>query len=207
MGKYSVLNLSIVPPFSRADTVDLERNISPYCPPSHAIIYIYIPGRCQRVHEDLCDGLVLAEALCATVVPEVICMCVCRYAEHEVVLEYAKWALEKDEEMAINIFTNREDSSLLPAAQVLDFLTNFPTATVAYLEYVIHQQGSKVTNQQGSKVTNHQGSKVTSTDPSIQTNDQSLKPKSKVHQNRRPDTRTLLQHVSNQARVTTDLFS
>ena len=27
-GKYSVLDLGIVPPFGRADTVDLERNIS-----------------------------------------------------------------------------------------------------------------------------------------------------------------------------------
>ena len=38
-GKYSILDLNIVPPFGRADTVDLEWNISLYCPPSHAIIY------------------------------------------------------------------------------------------------------------------------------------------------------------------------
>ena len=31
-GKYSVLDLGIVPPFGRADTVDLKQNISPYCP-------------------------------------------------------------------------------------------------------------------------------------------------------------------------------
>ena len=37
-GKYSVLDLGIVPPFGRADTVNLEQNISRYCPPSHAII-------------------------------------------------------------------------------------------------------------------------------------------------------------------------
>ena len=43
MGKYSVFNLGILPPFGRADTVDLERNISPYCPPSIAIIIMYCP--------------------------------------------------------------------------------------------------------------------------------------------------------------------
>ena len=35
MGKYSVLDHGIVPTFGRAD---LEQNISPYRPPSHAII-------------------------------------------------------------------------------------------------------------------------------------------------------------------------
>ena len=40
-GKYSVLDLGIIPPFGRADTVDLKWNISPYCPPSPAKIYIY----------------------------------------------------------------------------------------------------------------------------------------------------------------------
>ena len=42
MGKYSVLGLCIVPPCGRANTATLELNISPYCPPSHAIIYIYV---------------------------------------------------------------------------------------------------------------------------------------------------------------------
>ena len=36
---YSVLDLGIVPPFSRADTVNLEQNIPPYFPPSHAIYH------------------------------------------------------------------------------------------------------------------------------------------------------------------------
>ena len=35
-----ILNLGIIPSFGQADTVDLEHNISLYCPPSHAIIYI-----------------------------------------------------------------------------------------------------------------------------------------------------------------------
>ena len=47
MGKYSVLWFCIVPPFGRANTATLELNISPYCPPSHAIIYIY-PSSLQK---------------------------------------------------------------------------------------------------------------------------------------------------------------
>jgi len=69
---------------------------------------------------------------------------VCRYTEHEVVLEYANWALTRDEEMAVNIFTNRDENSLLPPDQVLEYLANFTIATITYLEYVIQQQGSKV---------------------------------------------------------------
>ena len=41
MGKLFVLDLGILPPFGRADTVDLERNISLYnydCPTSYTII-------------------------------------------------------------------------------------------------------------------------------------------------------------------------
>ena len=41
MGKYSALWFCIVPPFGRANTATIELNIFPYCPPSHAIIYIY----------------------------------------------------------------------------------------------------------------------------------------------------------------------
>ena len=42
MGKYSALWFCIVPPFGRANTATIELNIFPYCPPSHAIIYMYI---------------------------------------------------------------------------------------------------------------------------------------------------------------------
>ena len=42
MGKYSALWFCIVPPFGRANTATIELNIFPYCPPSHAIIYIYL---------------------------------------------------------------------------------------------------------------------------------------------------------------------
>ena len=46
MGEFSILDLGIVPPCGRADTVDLERNISPYCPPSHVHVII-----CDRIYE------------------------------------------------------------------------------------------------------------------------------------------------------------
>ena len=42
MGIYSDLWFCIVPPFGRANTATLELNISPYCPPTHAIIYMYM---------------------------------------------------------------------------------------------------------------------------------------------------------------------
>ena len=43
MGKYLVLGFCIVPPFGQANTASLELNISPYCPPSQAII-LYVRG-------------------------------------------------------------------------------------------------------------------------------------------------------------------
>ena len=46
MGEFSILDLGIVPPCGRADMVDLKRNISPYCPPSHVHVII-----CDRIYE------------------------------------------------------------------------------------------------------------------------------------------------------------
>ena len=40
MGEYSILDLSNHPSLWSADTVNLKRKISLYCPPSHAIVYI-----------------------------------------------------------------------------------------------------------------------------------------------------------------------
>lgn len=60
------------------------------------------------------------------------------------VLKYARWALERDEEMASHIFTERDDVTPLPPSEVLEFLIPFPLATVAYLEHVIKIQNSKV---------------------------------------------------------------
>ena len=72
-------------------------------------------------------------------------MCsVVRYSESEVVLKYAEWALERDEEMAAHIFTKRDNPLSLSSNRVLEFLSPFNLATVLYLEYVIQDQGSKV---------------------------------------------------------------
>ena len=49
-GEYSVLRLCIVPPCGRANTATLELNIPLYCPPSHAIIYIYTWGMASTLH-------------------------------------------------------------------------------------------------------------------------------------------------------------
>ena len=40
-GKYFVLCFCIIPPFGQVDTASLNQNISPYCPPSHAILIVY----------------------------------------------------------------------------------------------------------------------------------------------------------------------
>ena len=48
VGKYSALWLCIVP---RANTATLVLNISPYCPPSHAIIYMYLL-RCFKTRRE-----------------------------------------------------------------------------------------------------------------------------------------------------------
>ena len=50
MGQFSGYVLS---PCGRVNTATLELNISPYCPPSHAIIYIYILGRVIFAHISL----------------------------------------------------------------------------------------------------------------------------------------------------------
>ena len=63
------------------------------------------------------------------------------------VVKYARWALERDEELATKIFTEREDSSeILSPHRVLEYLHPFPVATVSYLEHIIHNKGLKVSN-------------------------------------------------------------
>ena len=49
MGKYSALWFCIVPPFGRANNTTLELNISPYCPPGRAIIYINHTVYCPTI--------------------------------------------------------------------------------------------------------------------------------------------------------------
>ena len=58
---------------------------------------------------------------------------------------YSEWALKRDEELATKIFT--EPTEELNSDKVLNFLSPFKTATVSYLEHIIHGQGSKVSLQ------------------------------------------------------------
>ena len=77
-------------------------------------------------------------------------VCVYRYTNTELVMKYAHWALERDEVLATKIFTEREetaggrDSEVLSPHRVLDYLKEFPVATVSYLEHIIRNKGSKV---------------------------------------------------------------
>ena len=79
----------------------------------------------------------------------------CRYTNSELVVKYARWALERDEELATKIFTEREDNSeVLSPHRVLDYLKSFPIATVSYLEYIIRNKGLKVSSSQLFSVCN-----------------------------------------------------
>ena len=62
-----------------------------------------------------------------------------RHSDAEVVLKYARWALQRDEEMASKIFT--EGQPQLKPDTVLSFLDGFPVALVAYLETLINERG------------------------------------------------------------------
>ena len=71
-----------------------------------------------------------------------------RYTNEEVVLKYARWALERDEKIAVKIFTDRrsqeQPSERMRPDSVLHFLSPFATATVNYLEYLVCDKGLKV---------------------------------------------------------------
>lgn len=59
-------------------------------------------------------------------------------------MKYAQWALEKDEKMAADVFTRRENPLPILSNKVLEFLSPFPLATVSYLEHIVHSETSKV---------------------------------------------------------------
>jgi hypothetical protein len=72
---------------------------------------------------------------------------ICRYTNSELVVKYARWALERDEVLATKIFTEREDNSeILSPHRVLEYLHSFPVATVSYLEHIIRNKGLKVSS-------------------------------------------------------------
>lgn len=63
------------------------------------------------------------------------------------VLQYAKWALDKNQEVAVRVFTERvegEKSEQLKPPFVIDFLKPYPDATLVYLEYLVNDKESKV---------------------------------------------------------------
>jgi tetratricopeptide (TPR) repeat protein len=63
----------------------------------------------------------------------------------EVVLEYAGWALDRDQEVAVKVFTERvegERSEQLQPAALLEFLRPYPDATLLYLEYLVNDRNS-----------------------------------------------------------------
>ena len=65
----------------------------------------------------------------------------------EVVLHYAKWALEREQEQAARIFTERQEeetSEKLEPRFILDFLKPFQGATILYLEHLINDRKSMV---------------------------------------------------------------
>ena len=72
---------------------------------------------------------------------------VCRCSNIEVVLQYAKWALDRDEEVAMCVFTERvegEKSEQLEPPFLLDFLKPYPMATLVYLECLVNDKNSMV---------------------------------------------------------------
>ncbi|KAL5007714.1 hypothetical protein ScPMuIL_016520 [Solemya velum] len=64
--------------------------------------------------------------------------------DHELVWKYVDWALEKDPELAVQIFTERPESE--PPTErfrpdmVIDYLHRFPKTVIAYLEYLVFQK-------------------------------------------------------------------
>ena len=65
----------------------------------------------------------------------------------EVVLQYAKWALDKNQEVAVKIFTERvegEKSEKLEPSFLLEYLKPYPDATLLYLEYLVNDRNCSV---------------------------------------------------------------
>ncbi|KAL4225569.1 transforming growth factor [Mactra antiquata] len=65
-------------------------------------------------------------------------------SDHDLVWKYVDWALEKDQELSIKIFTERPSqeppSERLRPDTVIDYLHRFPQAVVTYLEYLVFQK-------------------------------------------------------------------
>lgn len=78
---------------------------------------------------------------------EMLVLSMCRCGTIEVVLQYAKWALDRNQEVAVRVFTERiegEKSEQLEPHFLLDFLKPYPDATLVYLEYLVNDRNSMV---------------------------------------------------------------
>ena len=67
----------------------------------------------------------------------------------EVVLKYTKWVLRKDEAMGIRIFMEQmsretQTPEELHPSRVLEYMQEFPNATLLYLEYIIVNKSVEV---------------------------------------------------------------
>ena len=67
----------------------------------------------------------------------------------EVVLKYARWALKKDETLAVRIFMEQLSRDAKPPeelhpSRVLEYIQEFPTATLLYLEHIIVNRSVEV---------------------------------------------------------------
>ena len=65
------------------------------------------------------------------------------------VLQYAQWALDRNQEEAARVFTERVDgekSEQLKPSFLLDFLKPYPDATLIYLEYLVNDKNLMVVN-------------------------------------------------------------
>ena len=70
-------------------------------------------------------------------------------------MQYAKWALDCHQEMAVCVFTDRVEGEKFDQLQpsfLLDFLKPYPDATLIYLEYLINDKNSKVVHTTHSTV-------------------------------------------------------
>ncbi|KAJ3613348.1 hypothetical protein NHX12_019598, partial [Muraenolepis orangiensis] len=64
-----------------------------------------------------------------------------------VVWMFAEWALQKNQEVGVQIFTKHhqddQDHNTFEAEEIFMFLTNYPQASVLYLEFLINKQKSE----------------------------------------------------------------
>ena len=72
----------------------------------------------------------------------------CRYADNDTLLKYSDWVLNHDEIKGASIFINQcdQDNSRPPLEPsiILEKLSPYVEATLAYLEYLVNEKGSEV---------------------------------------------------------------